>query len=241
MNIKPGFILCTPEMIGIYNKYQLYFSKKFCEFTSSKIEEIFGQVGIKPSFKIGMSVGKQDNDRPMYISGQVSKLHFLFAILPRYEDNVSFCWRSKSGKIIKTTDEDFDETDLEYWMEGLKPQEYWKQIGGEKKEHPFKTDKLPFPVKVIDFNLNMHFNIHLSDIHSSQKITDALIETIDNYNKKSELKNRKDGVIHNMYPHTENEMLVCRLDLGSAGVKAVNQLLKVLGKFPEIKEIVLDY
>ena len=75
---------------------------------------------------------KQRNNLPIYQPGLVSKLNLVLWIMPEYNDNIRFCWKSKTGKIITPTDEHFDEEDLECWLEGLKPNEYWAEVAPEK-------------------------------------------------------------------------------------------------------------
>ena len=81
---------------------------------------------------------KQRNNLPIYQPGLVSKLNLVLWIMPEYNDNIRFCWKSKTDKIITPTDEHFDEEDLECWLEGLKPNKYWAEVATEKKRTYFK-------------------------------------------------------------------------------------------------------
>ena len=235
------FFYCTPEIRIIWNKHNVYFSEKFCNYFSDKIKEIFErEAGIKPSYKIGLSITKPFNVDKMYEVGEVSRINTALTILPEYDGNISFCWKSRSGKIIKTTDEDFDETDLECWIEGLKPKEYWDYIGGEKDDHPFKIKNLPFELKVYEFGVHMGISILTTDNKTHQAIKNKLADVIEEYNNKSEKSNGSLGFVHNSSATSENNMLLFRIDVGSAGVLIIKKLLKTLGKFEEVKKVVLD-
>ena len=67
---------------------------------------------MRPSTKVTLAGYKQYNETPIYEPGPVSKLNLVLWIMPEYNDDISFCWKSKTGAIIQTTDEEFDEEDL---------------------------------------------------------------------------------------------------------------------------------
>jgi hypothetical protein len=160
--------------------------------------------------------------------------------MPYYMDNLSFCWQSKSGKIIKTTDEDFDESDVECWVEGIKPVEYWKQAATEKVSYPFQIKNLPFPVKVFGFGVHMGLAITLSNVNVSSTIILQLADEIEKYNNKSEKNNGKNGYIHNSSASVEENKLDFRIDVGSASLVIIKNLLKALANFPEVIEVAID-
>ena len=137
--MKVRFYYCHNEWArNFFQRHEVFFSKSFCVFFSTRFEEIFvNETGIKPSTKVTLGGFKQNNDNPMYQPGLVSKLNLVLWIMPEYYDSISFCWQSRSKKIIKTTDENFDISDLECWIENLKPSEYWKQVATEKKKPSF--------------------------------------------------------------------------------------------------------
>lgn len=156
-----------------------------------------------------------------------------------YNDNISFCWKSKTGKIIKPTDETFDEEDLECWIENLKPAEYWKQVATEKKSHPFQIAKLSYEVKVFDFGVEMELRIFNEKILTGD-LKVSISNTIEAYNNLSEKNGRKNGVVHNYKFIEEEDFLCVRIDTGSAGVTVINKILKSLSGNIAIKKIEID-
>ena len=158
--------------------------------------------------------------------------------MPEFNDNVSFCWKSKTGKIIKPTDEDFDEEDLECWIEGLKPDEYWKQVATEKKSHPFQIANLPFELKVFGFGVDTVLRIYFTG--NKEEIEQVISETIEAYNEKSEALNRKNGVVHNCRIFYEEPILTASVDTGSAGTRIIKQILKSFKKLKGIKKVEVD-
>lgn len=143
--MKYKFYYCNSEYsINYFGSFSYFkknkpvrFSKKFCLFYSENFENIFITLtGIKPSSKVSITRPNRDNSPQLYEKGIVSKINPVLWIMPDYYDDISFCWKSKTGKIVQPWDEEFDENDLECWMEGLKPTEYWKQIATEKSNIP---------------------------------------------------------------------------------------------------------
>ena len=193
---------------------------------------------LKPSSKVTLAGYKQRNELPIYQPGLVSKLNLVIWIMPEFNDNVSFCWKSKTGKIIKPTDEDFDEEDLECWIEGLKPDEYWKQVATEKKSHPFQIANLPFELKVFGFGVDTVLRIYFTG--NKEEIEQVISETIEAYNEKSEALNRKNGVVHNCRIFYEEPILTASVDTGSAGTRIIKQILKSFKKLKGIKKVEVD-
>ena len=144
------FFYCTDSTKKIWNQNYVFFNQKFCVFLADVFEKIFvKETNIKPSSKVTIGNFKQNNERPMYEVGVVSKFNLVLWILPEFYDNISFCWKSKSGKIVYTYDEDFDENNLECWIENLKPALYWKEVATVKKNHPFDIKGLPYSIKSV--------------------------------------------------------------------------------------------
>ena len=138
--MKAEFYYCHNDYLrNGYKRYGLYFSQHFCEYFSKSFAALFfKETGLRPSTKVTLAGYKQYNETPIYEPGPVSKLNLVLWIMPEYNDDISFCWKSKTGAMIQTTDEEFDEEDLVCWMEGLKPSEYWNQVATEKKHIPFR-------------------------------------------------------------------------------------------------------
>lgn len=235
------FIFCEREWGGTkaFILEGLIFSQQFCEYFSKNFEALFVKAtGMKPSSKVTIAGYKQPNDLPFFQPGSVSKLNLVLWIMPEYNDNISFCWKSKAGLIIKPTDENFNEENLECWIEGLKPQEYWNEVATEKNEHPFQIARLPYSLKVFAFGVETELRIYfLDDINDIERL---VVNTIQDFNDLSEQNDRKNGVVHNFSFSKENEFLRIRIDTGSAGIEIIKKILKSLTKVDEIKSIEVD-
>ena len=226
---------------NFFQQEGVFFSLKFCEYFSNYFENIFyKKTGLKPSSKVTIAGYKQPNNSPFYQSDSVSKLNLVLWIMPEYNDNISFCWKSKTGKIIKPTDESFDEADLECWIEGLKPTEYWKEVATEKKDHPFKIGKIPYQLKVFGFGTDTILRIFAKNNSELDLMIEKVGEIIANYNDESEKLNRVNGVVHNFKYEKENDLLIFSIDTGSAGIEITKKVLKSLGKFESIDRVEVD-
>lgn len=239
--MKAQFYYCDNEWSrNGFSRYGLYFSQQFCEFFTLQFTRLFfNETGLKPSSKVTLAGYKQQN-QPIYEPGSVSKLNLVLWIMPEYNDDISFCWTSKTGKVIEPTHANFDEDDLECWMEGLKPSEYWKQVATEKKSHPFQISNLPYELKVFDFGVEMKLRIFQKNIGSLEDVKSSITKTIQIFNDNSEAANRKNGVVHNHNFREEADYLCTHIDTGSAGVEIIKKILKDLSKFNNIDKIEVD-
>ncbi len=239
--MEKQFFYCTDVMRAIWNKYGVFFSPQFCNYFNTNLKSLFfNATGIKASSKVTIGGFKQHNEIPMYQPGQVSRINIVLWIMPEYMDNLSFCWQSKSGKIINPSDEGFDESNLECWIEGIKPSLYWKEVATEKKNHPFQIKNLSYPLKVYGFGTHMWLYIKLLDEKNASRIIQDLAEEIEKYNDKSQQQGNKFGVAHNSSASVEGKKIKFWIDVGSAGVVLIKNLLKSLTKFPEVEDVVID-
>jgi hypothetical protein len=240
--MKAQWFYCHDSMRTLPDEVaDVYLSLKFCNWISTHFTELMQkEAGLTPSSKVNLAWGNYLHKVPMYEAGTISKLNVELIILPMwFRDAISFCWRSKSGKIVHTYDEDFDEADLECWMEGLKPQLYLEQVSKVSTDHPMKVKDLPYEFVVYGFGTHMQLAITLSNEDSSP-VAEALSAEIEKHNEKSEAKGRAMGVIHNHYFEKEGNQLVLRIDIGSAGVAFIKKLLNKLATFPQVKKVVAD-
>lgn len=222
------------------NQKGVSFSKLFCNFFSEKFEECFvNETGLKPSLKVNITRPNRDNSPEIYERGKISKLNPVLWIMPKYYDDISFCWRSKSCNIVQPWDEVFDVNDMEYWMENLKPKEYWAYIGAGKEKHPFSGITLPFELKVFDFGTEMNVRI-FTTLQNFEFLSSALNNAIAAFNDKSESLGRKDGVVHNWSWQEEENYLNLRIDTGSSGINALKKILLALKKNVGIKKVEFD-
>lgn len=239
--MKARFFYSSEIFMNIWKEYGVVFSQKFCAYFADNVDRIMLiECNLKASSKIGLSLFKQNNDKPMYEPGIISKLNIAISILPEFRDNIRFCWKSKSGKVITIINDEFEINDLECWIEGLKPKLYWEQAYSKKIAHPFLINNLPYELEVYDYGTDMSIFIQLSDIENISSIAEAITNSIENYNKKSSANNRANGVIHNSSYEFIGDTIHYRIDSGSAGIGFIKVILRLLAKFSTVKKVALD-
>lgn len=247
--MKAGFYLCHEivyrnALLGLPYPESLnvkLFSEKFCLFFSECFEKLFiEQTGIPSSSKVGIAPPNRFDSPPIYEFGIVSKINPVLWILPDYYDDISFCWKSKSGKIVKPTDENFDVSDLEFWLEGIKPQEYWRQVASKKKVHPFLSKNIPFELIVYRFSIDILMRITFNDLLSFTDLEFNITSSIKKYNEMSEKKDRHLGVVHNFNFKSKPGLVILNIDTGSAGVSIINEIIRNLKTLSGIQIVEVD-
>lgn len=237
----PAFWYCDEWSLIAFKEYGLTFSHSFCSFYESKVSEIMlKEANLKPSTRVGLSAFYHEwvwQGRQMYEPGKVSRINTELSILPGFQDQIAFCWRTKSGNLVKPNDESVDEADLECWIEGLKPKLYWDYLNQQHNDYPFKVKNLPFPVVVKSFDTHCTLQIYLNDSSTIREMSNALSHAIEKHNLASEKKERADGVVHNSRSEIADNQLDFHIDLGSAGPVFIKKLLKVLAKFREVEKV----
>jgi hypothetical protein len=241
MYIQPKFWYIKETYEEIWRDSNVFFSFAFCRFFANNVERIMLlECNLKASNKVSLSLFKQNNDKPTYEPGEVSKLNIGLSILPYMSHDLEFCWKTKDGSIVTTTDEDFDEENLICWINGLKPKIYWEQAYGKKTAHPFVIKNLPYELDVLDYGTDMSIRIDLSEISNSKEIVNSIIDLIEQHNTKSLSSNRDLGIVHNSSYEIEENFINYRIDLGSAGLNFIKKVLRKLSKYPSITKVILD-
>jgi len=244
--IKAAFWGCEPWYRSCFEELGLTLSESFCAYNVRMVSNIVQtEASLKPSSRVSLSLMRYTHEwdwpgRSMYEPGEVSRINTALSILPGLHDPISFCWRSKSGKLVKPTDESFDEADLECWIEGLKPKLYWDYLNQVHNDYPFKVKNLPFPVVVTSFDTHCVLQIALRNPAVSEDIVLALSNTIEKHNLASEKKDRANGVVHNSWAEMDENLLCFHIDLGSAGPVFIKKLLRTLAKFEAVKKVTVS-
>jgi hypothetical protein len=99
---------------------------------------------------------------------------------------------------------------------------------------------LPYELNVFGIAMHMGLIINLTDTTNAAEIIKQLAEEVEKHNKKSEIKERAYGVVHNCFGELKGNEVLFRIDVGSAGVVFVKKLLRLLAKFPEVREVTVD-
>ena len=240
--MESRFWYCTDSFRLMWNRWGLFLSEKFCNYFADNVQEIlFKEAGLKPSRKVSLSVFPPDNNLPMYEPGPVSRINTAISILPYFTGNISFCWRSKSGVIVHSYDENFDETELECWIEGIDAKSYWEELTKVSINHPLKMKNLPYDFVVDGIGTHLGLYITVQDRSKAQEIINQLAEEVEKHNRKSEANDRADGVVHNCKGEIKDKNIVFRIDVGSAGVIFIKKLLRRLAKYPDVTKVNVDF
>jgi hypothetical protein len=86
----------------------------------------------------------------------------------------------------------------------------------------------------------MELTISLSNLQNTDDISRQLADEVEKHNINSEAKDRKYGVVHNCSSVLEGNKIEFRIDVGSAGIVFIKKLLKLLTRFSEVEEVIVD-
>lgn len=216
-------------LIKMYSDHlNMTLSKEFIDCADTQLSQDFTlRTGIKINKEIGLS--------PMimkfsYEVGSISRMHTSL-IINNYGNDVYINWKSKSGRIYATSDTDIDCNDVDFWLDGLDPLEYHKQLQ-PNNTLPFKLKELTYELIITNLNMDMSVEMFLKDefVPDTSALIKVIDKKIDDYNIKSLKKDRKDGVVHNWKRRIENDRLVYEIDTGSAGAIFLKKFLIQLSK-----------
>ncbi|MBI2730976.1 MAG: hypothetical protein HYX40_09535 [Sphingobacteriales bacterium] len=211
-------------------------SKSFLACADKQLYPLFeNKTGIKIDQHILLLSGGRVN--PYSFENGISKLKTSLFVNHNW-NNITIAWQSKSGKLYKPDAENIDCNDIEFCFEGFDTALYYIQYYPKIKE-PLKLKNLGFELSVLRISLNSTFTLHLKKEQSDakQNIIESINSFINDYNKKSEKKNRQHGVVHNCYFTIDNNNIFCSIDLGSTGMHFIKQLLRYLSKLNSFQKV----
>ena len=219
------------------------FSDAFYNFLGRKFTVLFKKsTGLSPSPQLTTSRIDRDSDLEMYISGNVSRLNLRIGIASTVGYDICFCWKSKSGKTVRIDDEDFNEEDLECWLEGLLPEKYHADlILYTSRKPPFKIKDLPFELEIRDYSYSMDIFITLKDQSENLIIGNDLNEIIVSHNELAEQENNKKPLqaVHNWKIITlEDGRIKIYLDAASADI--LKKIVKAFTKWSTVSKVEMD-
>jgi hypothetical protein len=147
-------------------------------------------------------------------------------------------WKSKSGRIYDLADKDIDCDDIEFWFDKLDPLLYQKQMFPKEKT-PFKLKNLSYELVITRLNMDMtlEMSLHKEALVKENETIIQVDNFIDGYNKKSEEKDRINGVVHNWKREIKDEKLIYEIDTGSTGSHFLKQLLQFLSKLNYFEKV----
>jgi hypothetical protein len=212
---------------GFENTHHLKISKEFAACMDKQLTAFFErQSGLKINKLI--CIGWAWEVVFFYSSGEVSR--FASKIWVNHGQNaVTVAWKANSGKIYKIDDTDIDCGDIEFWFEDFDAVLYNKQF--------YPTFDLPFKLKNLSYELvvtrlNMDATIEMKVKKDETGNMPVIIEKIDafieNFNIKSENKDRKYGVVHNWKRQFNDDNLIYEIDTGFTGAYFTKKILHFL-------------
>jgi hypothetical protein len=151
-------------------------------------------------------------------------------------------WRSHSGKTIHPSSEDFDCSDIDFWLEPLDIELWYKQMYPPLK-NPFLTKNLNYTLTVKSLQVDITATIHctITSVDELTILANQLSDILGQLNDASEKNNRKSGVFHNWsYEVTNTSTVTFFIDMGSAGVKQVNKWLQKINAFSAISTVIIS-
>lgn len=208
IKMSPSFMACLDEQL----------SACFTKLT-----------GIKITKRVSITLSQFQGDKPFFISDTVSKFQPCIVINDNW-NAIDVLWKSQSGRIYQPLD-DVDCDDIEFWFGNFQAELFIKQY--------YPNQQLTFKIKDISCDLvvtriNLDCTILLTPkkeaVENAEAIVNSIDEFINDFNEKSERKDRVDGVIHNWNTEIRNGKLIYNLDLGSTGVLFFKKLLTYLSK-----------
>ncbi len=181
-----------------------------------------------------------------YEKGEVSSIGLSLSVM-NFAFPVKLCWRSRSAAIYTPSDEDFDCSDVEFWLEDLQPAYYMKQINLYKD-----TPQLPFALKNLNYQLTV--NLIQTDCRMEMvlkkgmaqrevELLERIYSFIDSYNDNSEKKHRKYGVVHNANGYLDQNrenLLHLEIDIGSVGPDFFKKLFKLFNDMDAFESVTVD-
>ncbi len=248
--MRDFFLLFNKKALN--EKFNISISDSFLDCADVQLKISFEkQTGIKPKQgKIAITIF--DVSEFNYDKGEISKLDISVIIISS-GSFAKVCWQSKSGRIYELSDEDVDCQDIQFWFEGLDPALYHKQLY-PNDPLPFKIKQTYFPIEINRLSIDLMLSVSFieSTSQSRQLIINKVGELINTWNLKTEkddalkiAKGLEDfdskGVVHNysIVKNEENYMEIS-IDLGSAEVIVIKQLINLFTKESGIAKLVID-
>lgn len=224
----------------VKQQYNMDYNPLFFECANKSISDFFElRTGIKVNRHI-----KITELMPNYEKGTTSKLGVHLSIMASQQKTIQLCWKSKSGRIYDLADQDIDCNDLEFWLEGLQPEIYLKELYyySSAPALPFQLKDLSYKLTVRQIMTDCEMAITLKNeaVKNAEELLNGIYNFINDYNKASEKKDRKAGVIHNANGSFSNNQMILKIDIGSVGPTFFKKLFKYFSSLNAFEEVVVD-
>jgi hypothetical protein len=237
-SVYPEWSLITfPDhtVLSVKHSYNVDISIEFLKCADKKLSALFKKAtGLSFNNNIGLSLGYVELD---YQKSSISSLSSNLFVNHNWTKLTIF-WKSKSGRIYDIADTDIDCDDIEFWFDKLDPLLCQKQMFPNEKL-PFKLKNLTYELVVTRLNMDMTIEMTLNKeaLPKENEMITQVDDFIDGYNKKSEEKDRINGVVHNWKREMKDEKLIYEIDTGSTGSHFLKQLLQFLSKLNYFEKV----
>ncbi len=155
---------------------------------------------------------------------------------------ITICWKSKTGRIYETSDEDIDCNDIEFWFEDLDVAKVHELLH-PKQTIPLALKNLNFKLELNNLNTNLELVAFLKSEFSDQivDIANKTCDFVNEYNKVSERSsNEERGFVHYIKFDVEDSCIKFLIDSGSAGMPFLKQLLRTFSKWNAFEKVIID-
>ncbi len=152
------------------------------------------------------------------------------------------CWKSKTGRIYETFDEDIDCNDIEFWFEDLDVAKVHELLY-PKQTIPLALRNLNYKLELINLNTNLEVVAFLKSEFSDQivDIANKTCDFVNKYNKASERSsNEERGFVHYIKYEMEDSRIKFVIDSGSAGLPFLKQLLRTFSRWNVFEKVRID-
>jgi hypothetical protein len=225
-------------LFGFHEQWQQYTADKtklevsaaFIACADAQLTPLFEKiVGYKANSHTSLMLATTGLDLQLLLheKGPTSKLAVTFYNNHNW-NNAYMLWRSRSGRVYEVGDAAIDCADIEFWLEGIDAALYQRQMY-PKDPLPFKLKNLGYELLVERVNIDCTVTGTLCPeaIDRATEICGQLGDFIDTFNRASEAKGRKEGVVHNYYAALQSPNCIeLKMDLGSAGASFIKKLLQ---------------
>lgn len=218
-----------------------FMSDQFIELINVKLANDFYRQLKEPKQTSEIYLGFAQGDFSYSTKRGVQKLTLRISVR-----NMSFratiLWKNKSkyGTMIRPHFTEINEDDIEMWFEDLPMDKISKEYKQSPPNYGIQVNHLSYPVEIAHFEVGLYVLCYLNDddIQTGEQIGQQLNDFVNTWNKKSDYKGGKYGVIHNgNVEKIEAGFVQYYFDWGSASKTAMDQLLTLLDKTKKIERL----
>lgn len=145
-------------------------------------------------------------------------------------------WKSFSGKIYRPDDSYISCSDLKFWFEEIDVPFIFEHLKLGSKV-PFGLSKLSYELTVASLTTDCTIELVPKNGVDFKSIKDQFDNFIDDFNKRSESRKRKSGLVHSWEVYHRDGNIICGMDLGSAGHPFLKELLKFFSTLEAFEKV----